>query len=94
MGFKSENDVSMRNWMGVLLLSAIPGVNLAAWVFMLFSRNRSKRNFAKAALTWFLILAVLAVGAYVALCLFGKLDIINGWLGAHGIPDIPKLIGG
>lgn len=53
---KKTPKISVLNWMGTLLLCAIPGVNLiAALCFMLFAKNPSKKTFAAALLIWTLI---------------------------------------
>ena len=64
-----NNRVSVINWIGTLLLSAIPGVNVIAWILMIiFAKRQAKRSFAIAAL----ILAVLCVILYfVAFIAFG-----------------------
>lgn len=59
--------VSVWNWMGTLLLSAIPGVNLIAWIlFIIFAKAQSKRSFAIACIVLSVIFAVLVCAAFVA----------------------------
>ena len=67
---KSRNNrVSVINWIGTLLLSVLPGVNIIAWILMIiFAKRQAKRSFAIAAL----ILTVLCVVLYfVAFIVFG-----------------------
>ena len=60
---------SLFNWMGTLVLAAIPGVNLVALIlFAIFGRSRAKRTFAAAGLILMGICAVLLVAAFL---LFG-----------------------
>lgn len=60
-----EKSISVLNWMGTLLLAAIPGVNI---LFLLgsaiFARTKSKKHFAAAALLWILIVLVLICAAW------------------------------
>ena len=59
--------ISVWNWMGSLLLSCIPGVNIIAWIlFIIFAKNPSKRSFAVACIVLTLIFAVLVCAAFVA----------------------------
>ena len=38
-----KKGISLVNWLGTLLLSALPGINVIAWVlFCIFGKNRSK----------------------------------------------------
>ena len=57
-----KNKISALNWMGTLLLCAIPGVNLiAAICFMIFAKSPSKKSFGLAVLLWTILLAAAAV---------------------------------
>lgn len=59
---KKSPKISVLNWMGTLLLCAVPGVNLVAIVcFMIFAKSPSKKAFATAMLIWMLIALVAAV---------------------------------
>lgn len=59
---KKSTKISTLNWMGTLLLCAIPGVNLIAIIcFMIFAKSPSKRSFATAMLIWTLAALVAAV---------------------------------
>lgn len=50
--------MSVWNWLGTLILLAIPGVNLIALIaFLILSKTQTKRNFCIA----YLILLILAV---------------------------------
>ncbi|MBQ3575766.1 MAG: hypothetical protein IJA26_08840 [Clostridia bacterium] len=61
-----QRRISVWNWMGTLALSAIPGVNIIAWIlFIIFAKTQSKRNFAIACIVLMLILAVLVCAAFV-----------------------------
>lgn len=64
---KSKNKkVSVWNWMGTLILCAIPGVNLIALIlFIIFAKAQSKRSFAIAKLVLELICAALIVAAFL-----------------------------
>ena len=66
---KDYKPVSVGGWMGTLLLSSIPGVNLILWIIWAFSaKRRSRKTFAIAALILTLIFIALIVAA---ICLFG-----------------------
>ena len=59
--------ISVLNWMGTLILCAIPGVNVVALVLMaILAKSKSKRHFAAAALILMGIAAVLTIIAFVA----------------------------
>lgn len=59
---KKSPKISVLNWMGTLLLCAIPGVNLIAAVcMMLLARSSAKKTFASAMLIWMLIALVAGV---------------------------------
>jgi len=59
---KKTPKISVLNWMGTLLLCAVPGVNLIAVIcFMIFAKSPSKKTFAAAMLIWMLIAAAAAV---------------------------------
>ena len=63
-----KNRISVLNWMGTLLVCAIPGVNiLAAICFLIFAKSASKKTFALAMLLWMLIAVIAAVALLVAL---------------------------
>ncbi len=58
---KKTSKISTINWMGTLLLCAIPGVNIIAIIcFLIFAKSPSKRSFALASLLWILILIAAA----------------------------------
>lgn len=62
-----SNRVSVFNWIGTLLLSAIPGVNIIAWILMIvLCKRQAKRSFAIAAL----ILVFLGIALYIAAFMF------------------------
>ena len=57
MARAKKNKISLLNWMGTLLLCAVPGVNLIACIcFMIFAKSPSKKSFALAMLLWMVIL--------------------------------------
>ena len=63
---KKTSHISVINWMGTLLLCAIPGVNVIALIlFLIFAKSSSKKSFALAVLLW----GLLSVIAVVALLL-------------------------
>ena len=58
--------ISIINWMLTILLSIIPGVNIIGFIaMMIFSKSRSKKNFAAASLILIVLAAVLFVAAFV-----------------------------
>ena len=62
----SKKRISVWNWMGTLLLSAIPGVNILAWIlFIIFAKTQSKRNFAIACIVLVLLFGVLVCAAFL-----------------------------
>lgn len=68
MARAKKNRVSVLNWMGTLLLCAIPGVNIVAVIcFLIFAKSPSKRTFAWAMLLWMIIAVVLGVVLLLAL---------------------------
>jgi len=68
MSTVKKNKISVLNWMGTLLLCAIPGVNvLAVILFLIFAKSPSKRSFAVAMLLWMLLLAVGIAAVMLAL---------------------------
>ncbi len=63
---KRSRKVSIWNWMGTLILSAIPGVNIIAMIlFIIFAKAPSKRSYAIAFLLLTLILALLGCAALI-----------------------------
>ena len=61
-----KRGISVVNWMGTLVLAAIPGVNIIALIlFVVLGKSRSKRTFAAASLLLMAIFAVLFVAAFV-----------------------------
>lgn len=64
---KKSTHISVLNWMGTLLLCAIPGVNLIALIlFLIFAKSSSKKSFALAALLWILLSAIATVALLLA----------------------------
>ena len=58
--------VSVWNWMGTLLVMAIPGVNLIALIlFLIFAKAQAKRSFCLALLILWLLGIVLTVAAFL-----------------------------
>ena len=67
---KEYRKVSVWGWMGTLILSAIPVLNIILWLIWAFSAKRpSRRTYAAACLILTLICAVLAA---LAVTLFGE----------------------
>ena len=66
---QKKKGISILNWMGTMVLCAIPGVNIIAMALMAgLAKSRSKRTFAGA----FLILqAIIIVALVVAFMVFG-----------------------
>lgn len=61
MARAKKTRISILNWMGTLLLCAIPGVNIVAIIcFLIFGKSPSKRTFAWAVLLWMVIAVVLS----------------------------------
>lgn len=55
--------ISVWNWLGTLILMAIPGVNIVALIlFLIFSEAQAKRSFCIAYMI-LLILSVVLIGA-------------------------------
>ena len=65
MSRNGKNRPSVLNWMGTLILYAIPGVNL---IFLLlsaiFAKSGAKRNFAIAGILLMLLCAILTFAAF------------------------------
>lgn len=58
--------ISVLNWIGTLLLCSIPAVNLVALIlFVIFSKNPSKRSFAIAGLLLTLLFVALICAAFL-----------------------------
>lgn len=59
-----EKPVSVGGWIGTILLSAIPGLNLILWiVWAFFAKRPSRRSFSIAMLILALSLAALVAAA-------------------------------
>ena len=59
---KKTPSVSVINWMGTLLLCAIPGVNILTVILtLIFAKNPSKKSFALALLLLMIFIVLLAV---------------------------------
>lgn len=54
---KREQPLTFGDWMVIILIMAIPGVNLIALVYWAASSstNISKQNYARASIAWFFI---------------------------------------
>lgn len=60
--------VSVWNWMGTILLSAIPGVNfIAAILFIIFAKAQAKRSYAIALLVLLLVQLALVCAGFIFL---------------------------
>lgn len=58
--------ISVLNWMGTLLLCAIPGVNIISMIlFIILAKSQAKRSFAIAVLILTVILAALVCAAFL-----------------------------
>lgn len=65
MSKSGKNRPSVLNWMGSLILYAIPGVNLIFLILsIIFARSGAKRNFAIAGLLLMVLCAVLTFAAF------------------------------
>ena len=68
MARTSKRQPSVLNWMGSLILYAIPGVNLIFLILSaIFARSSSKRSFAIAGIVLILLCAVLTFAAFALL---------------------------
>ena len=66
MSKNGKNRPSVLNWMGTLILYAIPGVNLIFLILsIIFAKTAAKRNFAIAGLVLMVLCAVLVCAAFV-----------------------------
>ena len=69
MAKKDEGRVSVGGWIGTILLSAIPLVNLVLWITWIFTAKKpSRRTFAGACL---ILALVVAAAAGVCVTLWG-----------------------
>lgn len=60
--------VSVWNWMGTLIVLAIPGVNLIALIlFLIFAKAQAKRSYCIALLILWLLGIVLTIAAFLIL---------------------------
>ena len=65
---RSENRISVLNWMGTLIVMLLPGVNIiAAILFIILANTQPKRTFAIAFLLVALLLAALLFAAFIFL---------------------------
>ena len=65
-GKNGKNRPSVLNWMGSLILYAIPGVNLIFLILsIIFAKTGAKRNFAIAALVLMVLSLLLLCAAFV-----------------------------
>lgn len=63
---KKYRKVSVWNWLGTLILMAIPGVNLIATIlFLIFAKAQAKRSFAGAMLILMLLGVALVCAAFI-----------------------------
>ena len=66
MGAGKKNRISVWNWLGTLILCAIPGVNLIATIlFLIFAKAQAKRTFAWAMLILILLGIALTCAAFL-----------------------------
>ncbi len=66
----SYKKVSVGGWMGTLILSAIPVVNLVLWFIWAFSAKRASRRTFAAACLWLTLICLVLSG--VGLYFFGN----------------------
>lgn len=67
MSKSGKNRPSVLNWMGTLILYAIPGVNLIFLILsIIFAKTGAKRNFAIAGLLLLVLALLLTCAAFVA----------------------------
>lgn len=67
MSKNGKNKPSVWNWMGSLILYAIPGVNLIFLILsIIFAKTGAKRNFAIAGLLLMVLCLLLTCAAFVA----------------------------
>lgn len=65
MAKSGKSSPSILNWMGTLILYAIPGVNLISMIlFAIFAKSTSKRRFAIAAIILMVIVFVLIIAVF------------------------------
>ena len=65
MARNGKNRPSVINWMGTLLLCAIPGFNLIFLILSaIFAKSGAKRNFAIAGILLMVLLAILTLAAF------------------------------
>ena len=65
MARSGKNRPSILNWMGTLILYAIPGVNLIFLILTaIFAKSSSKRSFAIAGILLILLGAILVFAAF------------------------------
>ena len=65
MAKNGKNRPSVLNWMGSLILYAIPGVNLIFLILsIIFAKSGAKRNFAIAGLLLMVLCVVLTFAAF------------------------------
>lgn len=65
MSKNGKNRPSVLNWMGTLILYAIPGVNLLFLILSaIFAKSGAKRNFAIAGILLMVLCAILTFAAF------------------------------
>ena len=65
MARSGRKQPSVLNWMGSLILTFIPGVNLIFLILsIIFARSSGKRNFAIAGLVLLILCAILVFAAF------------------------------
>ena len=65
MAKNGRNRPSVLNWMGTLILYAIPGVKLVFLILSaIFARSSAKRSFAIAGILLFVLCAILTIAAF------------------------------
>ena len=89
---KRYRKVSVLNWMGTLILTAIPGVNIIALIlFIIFAKAQSKRSYAIAMLLLMIIGALLSCAAFIvfgdAIATFAEQ--LRGSAVLNLIPEVP-----
>ena len=84
---KKFRKVSVWNWMGTLIVMAIPGVNIiAAILFLIFAKAQAKRSYIWANVILALIFTALFCAAFI---IFGeKIAAFTEYLRANPVLDL------
>ena len=61
---KAQQHISTGNWILTVLFTGFPVLGLVFSILFLFSKNKTKKNFAAAALIWHIIILAVFIGGY------------------------------